>query len=418
MMDIDRFYEILEIITRRYESQLERNDEQITFYFNGHTYIEDTSNIERIIDNMAAMDKSDNAIYNDTTYEIALDRRIDIIRIVDRDDWGIIEDCENHINYKIDNASYEYIIWFLSSLDDRELRRVRDFSFSRLGGGYRNDGQEDEQKSLLEFLRRNMRSLITLKIQCASKKTKIQFEQFFDSFRFQLANSFNEVIMPLNDLRDLCVTVVGRRTTTSTSEFTAPKRVYVTELTNQYYMGLSSKLPFVQFISYYHVMEYYFEKVYNDDMIKSLQDKISSPRFSIKREQDIKEIVRFVTKKVHDKNERYDINELEALELVLRKYIDISELLNNISTMTIEYYKTYEVPFSKGDIVDFNDATNPKLYKKMAARIYKTRNSIIHSKSGEKAVYSPFKDDEALEKEIPLLRYIAEEIIIKTSELM
>ncbi len=417
-MDIDRFYEILEIITRRYESQLERNDEQITFYFNGHTYIEDTSNIERIIDNMAAMDKSDNAIYNDTTYEIALDRRIDIIRIVDRDDWGIIEDCENHINYKIDNASYEYIIWFLSSLDDRELRRVRDFSFSRLGGGYRNDGQEDEQKSLLEFLRRNMRSLITLKIQCASKKTKIQFEQFFDSFRFQLANSFNEVIMPLNDLRDLCVTVVGRRTTTSTSEFTAPKRVYVTELTNQYYMGLSSKLPFVQFISYYHVMEYYFEKVYNDDMIKSLQDKISSPRFSIKREQDIKEIVRFVTKKVHDKNERYDINELEALELVLRKYIDISELLNNISTMTIEYYKTYEVPFSKGDIVDFNDATNPKLYKKMAARIYKTRNSIIHSKSGEKAVYSPFKDDEALEKEIPLLRYIAEEIIIKTSELM
>lgn len=111
-------------------------------------------------------------------------------------------------------------------------------------------------------------------------------------------------------------------------------------------------------------MEYYFEKVYNDDMIKSLQDKISSPRFSIKKEQDIKEIVRFVTKKVHDKNERYDINELEALELVLRKYIDISELLNNISTMTIEYYKTYEVPFSKGDIVDFNDATNPKLYKK------------------------------------------------------
>lgn len=249
-------------------------------------------------------------------------------------------------------------------------------------------------------------------------KTKVQFEQIFDSFRFQLANSFNDVVMPLNDLRDLCMPMVGRRITTSTSEFTAPKRVYVTELTNQYYMGLSSKLPFVQFISYYHVMEYYFEKVYNDDMIKSLQDKISSPRFSIKREQDIKEIVRFVTKKVHDKNERYDINELEALELVLRKYIDISELLNNIPDMSIDYYKTYEVPFSKGDIVDFDDISNPKLYKKMAARIYKTRNSIIHSKSGEKAVYSPFKDDEALEKEIPLLRYVAEEIIIKTSKLM
>lgn len=417
-MNVDRFYERLEIVTRRYEGHLERNDTQIIFDFGSHTYTEDISNIERIIDNVSAMNKSDNAIYNDTTYEIALDRRTDIIRFLDRYDLGIIEDCENKIKYKIDIASDDYFIWFLFSLDDRELRKIRDFSIPRTYWRYRNDGQDDEKKSLLEFLRRNLRSLLTLKIQCVSMKTKVQFEQIFDSFRFQLANSFNDVVMPLNDLRDLCMPMVGRRITTSTSEFTAPKRVYVTELTNQYYMGLSSKLPFVQFISYYHVMEYYFEKVYNDDMIKNLQDKISSPRFSIKREQDIKEIVRFVTKKVHDKNERYDINELEALELVLRKYIDISELLNNIPNMAIDYYKTYEVPFSKGDIVDFNDITNPKLYRKIAARIYKTRNSIIHSKSGEKAVYSPFKDDEALEKEIPLLRYVAEEIIIKTSKLM
>lgn len=417
-MNIDRFYEILEIVTRRYEGRLEKNNSQITFYLGSCTYIEDISNIESVLDNVSAMDKSNNAIYDDTTYEIALDRRIDIIRFLDRCDLGIIEDCENQIKYTIDVASQDYVIWFLFSLDDRELRRIRDFSVSRSGWWYRNEGQEEEQKSLLEFLRRNLRSLLTLKIQCASPKTKVQFEQIFDSFRFQLANSFNDVIMPLNDLKDLCMPMVGRRITTSPNEFTAPKRVYVTELTNQYYMGLSSKLPFVQFISYYHVMEYYFEKVYNDDMIKSLQDKISSPRFSIKREQDIKEIVKYVTKKVHDKNERYDINELEALELVLKKYIDISDLLSNIPDTAIDYYKTYEVPFSKGDIVDFNEVTNPKIYKKMAARIYKTRNSIIHSKSGEKSVYSPFKDDGALEKEIPLLRYIAEEIIIKTSELM
>ena len=77
-----------------------------------------------------------------------------------------------------------------------------------------------------------------------------------------------------------------------------------------------------------------------------------------------------------------------------------------------------EVPFSNGDIVDFNDIANPKIYRKFAARIYKTRNSIVHSKSGEKAVYSPFQDDKSLEMEIPLIRYIAEEIIIKTSMIM
>lgn len=417
-MSIDRFYEILEIITRRYEGQLERTDSQIIFNFGGCTFKEDMAIIEGIMDNVSAMNKGRNVIYDSTTYEIALDRRIDIMRFLDRHDLGVIEDCENQIKYTIDVASPSYVVWFLFSLEDRELSRIRDFSISRNAWMHRNERQEDGQESLIEFLRRTLRSLLTLKIQSTSPKDRMEFEQIFDSFRFQLANSFNDVIMPLNDLKDMCMPLVGRIIQISPNEFTAPKRVYVTELTNQYYMGLSSKLPFVQFISYYHVMEYYFEKVYNDDMIKNLQDKISSPRFSIKREQDIKEIVRFVTKKVHDKNDRYDINELEALELVLKKYIDISELLGNIPDTAIDYYKNYEVPFSKGDIVDFNEVTNPKLYKKIAARIYKTRNSIIHSKSGEKSVYSPFKDDGALEKEIPLLRYIAEEIIIKTSKLM
>lgn len=417
-MNIERFYEILEIITRYYEGQLERTDSQIIFSFSGYTFKEDIATIENIMENVSAMEKGNNVIYDSTTYEIALDRRIDIMRFLDRHDLGIIEDCENQIKYTIDVASPVFAIWFLFSLENKEIRRIKDVSIARRILMYRNEGQEDEQKSLFELLGRILRSLLTLRIQSASPKTKIEFEQIFDSFRFQLANSFNDVIMPLNDLKELCLPMGVQRIQTSPNEFTAPKRVYVTELTNQYYMGLSSKLPFVQFISYYHVMEYYFEKVYNDDMIKNLQDKISSPRFSIKREQDIKEIVKFVTKKVHDKNDRYDINELEALELVLKKYIDISELLENVSYTAIDYYKNYEVSFSKGDIVDFNDVTNPKLYKKMAARIYKTRNSIIHSKSGEKSVYSPFKDDDALEKEIPLLRYIAEEIIIKTSKLM
>jgi len=75
-------------------------------------------------------------------------------------------------------------------------------------------------------------------------------------------------------------------------------------------------------------------------------------------------------------------------------------------------------PFSKGDAIDLSDFSNPKLFKKVVAKIYKTRNSIIHSKSGDKAVYSPFKDDKDLEMENPLLRYIAGKIIIKDSRIM
>ena len=363
---------------------------------------------------MDNMNKDKVALYDETTYEIALDRRLDFMRFIDRSELGVIEDCENQIKYTITNASQEYSLWFLSSLEIREIK----FLFNRSSMMLRVENQENNQLSLLDFLCQNLRTLITLQIHSISTRTKNQFEQLFDSFRFQMTNYANNVIMPIDNFKYLVPLHFGRRSPNSINDFTAPKRIYNEELTNQYYMGISSKLPFVEFISYYHVMEYFFEKVYNDDLIKNLQDRISSPRFSVKREKDIKEVVKYVNKKVRDKNEHYDINEQEALELVLKKYIDIVELLNMLTSPLIDYYKSTEVPFSKGDIIDFNDNLNPILFRKMAARIYKTRNSIIHSKPGDKAVYSPFKDDKSLEKEIPLLRYIAEEIIIKNSKIM
>jgi hypothetical protein len=417
-MNIEKFVDILEIISKKFDGTVEKTETSIIFSFGNSSYSEDISTITETINKMLSMNKSDFALYNETTYEMALDRRLDIMRLIDRNEMGIIEDCENQIKYTITNASPEYVLWFLSSLTEREIRTIRDFSFSRSMLMNRGENQENTQVSLLIFLCQTLRSLLTLRIQSIITKTKPQFEQLFDSFRFQMTNYYNDVIMPIEDFKDLGLRPLGRRMVNIISDFTAPKRIYNEELTNQYYMGISSKLPFVEFISYYHVMEYFFEKVYNDEMIKNLQDKISSPRFSVKREKDIKEIVKYVNKKVRDKNEHYDINEQEALELVLRKYIEITELVNTISASFIDYYKSTEVPFSKGDIIDFNDILNPILLKKISARIYKTRNSIIHSKSGDKAIYSPFKDDKSLEKEIPLLRYIAEEIIIKTSKIM
>ena len=417
-MTAQDFIKVLEIIAKRIGGRVEENDSHISLFIGTNEYAEDISDINKILAHISFMYTNNMAMYDNTTYEIALDPRLHITRLFDKSDIGDIEDCENQIKYTIGVASLEYIFWVLFTLEEKEIRRLRDISISRPSIKY--ESKENVKGSLFDFLQNTFRSIVTIKIKCAVSKSEKQFEQLFDAFRFQVANNYNDVIMPIDDFKELCIGIgiVGRRMVNSSNEFTAPKRIYINELTNQYYMGLSSKLPFVEFICYYHVMEYFFEKVYNDDMIRSLQDKISSPRFSIKREQDIKDVIKFITKKVHDKNERYDINELEALELVLKKYIDIVDVQTALPNTAIDYYRTFEVPFSKGDMVDFNDMTNPKLYKKLAARIYKTRNSIIHSKSGEKAVYSPFTDDEALAKEIPLLRYIAEEIIIKTSVLM
>jgi hypothetical protein len=56
--------------------------------------------------------------------------------------------------------------------------------------------------------------------------------------------------------------------------------------------------------------------------------------------------------------------------------------------------------------------------KDLVQRIYFTRNAIVHSKDGEKGKYLPFSHEKQLVKEVPLLRFISEAIIISNSNVV
>ena len=55
------------------------------------------------------------------------------------------------------------------------------------------------------------------------------------------------------------------------------------------------------------------------------------------------------------------------------------------------------------------------IHAALARRIYKTRNSIVHSKEGARRKYVPFEHDRVLVKEVPLVRFVAELIITTSS---
>ena len=202
-----------------------------------------------------------------------------------------------------------------------------------------------------------------------------------------------------------------------------PQLLYQEQLVEQYYMALTSEDPFVKLIGFYHIMEYFYEEVYNEDILKSVQHIIQHPGFSAKRTKDIAKIVDLIKKKNRLNKQEFQGSELEALELTLKKFVNLSELVNDLTEFNdsiVEYYRLTEISFSKGDAIDLRDVSNEKLYKKLAARIYKTRNSLVHSKSNEsrlseRGVYNPFTNNKELAKEIPLMRYISEAIIINSS---
>lgn len=114
------------------------------------------------------------------------------------------------------------------------------------------------------------------------------------------------------------------------------------------------------------------------------------------------------------------MNEQEALRLTIQKYIDYDDLLDRLRSYDpslIDYYRNTVVNFSEGIQVDLENRTS-STSDILAKRIYRTRNSIVHSKEGEKRKYVPFEHDKILIREVPLLRFIAEGIIIETSTLV
>lgn len=217
---------------------------------------------------------------------------------------------------------------------------------------------------------------------------------------------------------------INNRRLLRANEIEPPKLFYVRELTEQYNLALSSADPFIKYIAYYHIMEHFFDTVYNCALISSVKEILQHPGFSAKKPKEISRIIDVVQRKTRLAKEGFQGSELEALELTINAFVTMEQLRDTLyqyDPAFIDYYKNHEVSFSNGDAIDLNDTQNEKLPKKIAARIYKTRNSLVHYKSNnervrERGIYHPFTNDKELANEMPLMRSLAEAIIIKSAD--
>lgn len=113
-------------------------------------------------------------------------------------------------------------------------------------------------------------------------------------------------------------------------------------------------------------------------------------------------------------------DEKTGLLLCLKKYIpDLEQLKSSITAIdpnSLNHYQTSDVSFaSDGKKINFNDSSDA-IYATIRNSVYSIRNSVVHSKESERLKYEPFRHDKELTKEIPLIRAIAEEIIINSAK--
>ena len=404
----------------------EYDDSKIKYTISTQEYQYTTSDYDELKQKAEKYEFMRYSISDERTYESIVDLpdmasvRYSLMSLEERLLGLTVKDEDLNITYSFQEVSEE-LIWYIVKDYDTSMGVFMRFSpniFERRWGAL-------SEKNLFSLIRLVTRLPFTVFIESVSTKHREQFQKYAKSFLFNFAYNFDYVFKSVTEINDLFPQRVflNRRRIHDITELMAPQLSYRQELVEQYYMAVASEDPFVKFIGFYHIMEHFYEDVYNEDIFKSVQHIIQHPGFSAKRTKDIVKIVDLIKKKTRQSKEEFQGSELEALELTLKKFVDISELINDLSVFDssiIDHYKLSEVSFSKGDTIDLRDISNEKLYKKLAARIYKTRNALVHSKSNENRVnergmYRPFNNSQELSKEIPLMRYISEAIIINSA---
>ncbi len=262
----------------------------------------------------------------------------------------------------------------------------------------------------------------TIKIYSQNSCSISEFKKFLNSYIFNIAYNNNVVLNITNFFEER--KIFWRSVRRDGQLF--PYNSYNMELVKYYYQAISSDIPFAQYLAYYHVAEYFFQIIAESDAFQTIENLITHPSFSPRRKEDIRQFYKKIKKVMKDQKEDGVWDEKVGLLLCLKKYIpDIKSLENaikNIDITAIEYYKSNDVPFAtdtknEKDKIRINfDDTEEALYANIRNRIYLVRNAIAHSKEGEHLRYEPFKHDKELFKEIPLIRAVAEEIIINSAK--
>lgn len=324
-----------------------------------------------------------------------------------------ITDSINRITYKYGFESDEFLVFILNQFKLRNLLghlRIRPLRFSR----FLQEGTENRE--VMSFLKTSL-DLHTIRIETDRAVNHSKLTKLCNAFIFHICFNTN---VPLVEIRSLDEFLGPRRILRRRPDIDvleAPKRTCISDLLYHYQLALSAESSVLQFLSYYHILEHFFEKVYNDDLVERIRQHVTRADFSFRRDEDILRLIKLVWKRIKSREEEYAINEKEALELTLRKFVSldhIAEKLNEYDDSLTSFYRDTEVEFSGGERVDLHTGD----YAALASRMYKCRNAIVHSKNNEKSRFVPFRHEKHLAKEIPLIRFVAEEVIMNSSELL
>lgn len=191
-----------------------------------------------------------------------------------------------------------------------------------------------------------------------------------------------------------------------------PQSFYDREATQLYmYARTTRGLPLLEFLAYYQSIEFFFDRAVREDVIRSVRSAVADPRFSAHNERDILDLIKRASSGSSPAR-----SEREQLRVTIRGATQESQLRTVLQNLEDnEEYFLQKKQKIRG-VAPLSLQSNV-LQDDVADRIYALRCRIVHTKelgrSKDEGALLPSSDEsQFLEFEIPLVRYIAEQLIL------
>lgn len=323
-------------------------------------------------------------------------------------------DDVNKVKYTHGVISENLAFWLLYSSDIEILtaliKRARLAFYISLRDIF-HDGNNLLLDLISKYVLRRYNSLV---IASENKMSLNKAQSYMYAYVYTYMFNRQTSIYPCFDIESL---FPQRRMLRGNGDFDHPKKIYNQELIAYYNEAISSSALSHKYLSFYHILEYFYENIFMEDQISIARKIITDVGFSHKRKKDIVKLISNIQLKAIDND--IAINEKVALSLLIQKHIpqDLlkERLIDRYGQDFLEKLK-HKVDFSKGNDIIFSDEDSKQYIDSLTGRIYKTRNAIVHSKESftddkKNNKYRPVKDDNELLSEIALIQVIAEIVI-------
>jgi hypothetical protein len=198
------------------------------------------------------------------------------------------------------------------------------------------------------------------------------------------------------------------------SEAGFPKFEYEKQPIELYWHAVSAyKMPLLQYLAYYQILEYYFMRYAMLGAKKELRNFLKDPEFNADDDSDVVKIVTCVSGKLG----RY-VSENELLRDTIRECISEEELVTEVINEPLKDYFKKEYKIVSQFRVS-QDNREKDIREQLAERIYDIRCRIVHTKEGDKrGRIMPFTKEEVLLRrfDLPMIEILADKALIANSK--